>query len=405
MVEKYTIPNFKNLLPKSIQISTLNVEKSKYYNPEIEVKPSEDRFKNSFNKLLKGEYLVSRDYKILLFYLDEVERMYNFNRLYDSFYNRIDTFQSYRGFIRPIASYIYNYYDNIENIEKVYVLFRVIIEKLKYKDRYISIKTISKNNTKIKSFLYIIKSNFYNIETKSEIDDLLKKVFMSRNDKFYLKCMVKFIIKNYLDNKLIDEFIDIISRMDLATKKEVFVEILKIYSKKADINSYPVVWFDMISKYLGDPYGRINNKWSGIEDYLKETFRRWNNSKYLYEFFNKTVDGGDPERLKFWKQYIDSIYRIEYYEDLYNALVMEFENDVFIEFAEKGNALYIYKKDVRSIDDINKKINTDTITKKEKREYVKDRDLADTMHHRKEWQYRFEQQLRLLNYYKGGWRY
>lgn len=159
----------------------------------------------------------------------------------------------------------------------------------------------------------------------------------------------------------------------------------------------------MILKYLGEPYSQANTKWNGISENLKETFRRWNNSKHLYEFFSKTVSGGDQRRLDFWKQYIDSIYRIRYFAELDNALVMEFKNDVFVEFAKENNALYIYNKKVQNIDNITVNVNSGKLSKSEKIKYLKDRDLGDRLFHRGYWEDDFEKILKRLNYNKGGW--
>ena len=144
MIEKHMIPNFKNIRPTLIQISSERVKKSRYYAPDIESKPPKDRFKIAFDKLRRGDQLFSRDYKILLFYLNEVEQQYSFKKLYDSFNMKIDTFKSYRGFVRPMTSYIYNHYDRYENIRYIYKSLRFVTTKLKENNKYTIIK-INKN--------------------------------------------------------------------------------------------------------------------------------------------------------------------------------------------------------------------------------------------------------------------
>lgn len=404
MIDKYITPNFNNLKPMKIIRANENIKKSKYYNPEVELKPTKDRFNVAFNIFIKGEYLYSKHYKILLFYLNEIEEKNYFNKLYDSFMSRINGFKAYRGFVRPLTFYIYNNYNSNNNLNSVYDLLKIIAPKLKDKERYEVIKSIPSKNSACRGFLYDIKKQFYNVKDNNEIEEILKKVFMSRSDKFYLECMVRFIINNHLNKDLMIEFRAAINRMDLETKKEVFVGILEIYSKENDIDKYPDIWFDMILKYLGEPYSQANTKWNGISENLKETFRRWNNSKHLYEFFSKTVLGGDQRRLDFWKQYIDSIYRIRYFEDLDNALVMEFKNDVFIEFAQHGNALIIYDKKVQNIDNIVNTLSRWHASKAEKKRYLRSEDLRKgRLLHGADWEYKFEYELKRLNYDKGGW--
>ncbi|WP_282192697.1 EH signature domain-containing protein [Romboutsia ilealis] len=403
MIDKYITPNFNNLKPVKIIRANENIKKSKHYDPAVELKPTKDRFRYAFNLFIKGEYLYLKHYKVLLFYLNDIEQQNYFDKLYDSFILRINSFRAYRGFIRPLTSYIYNYYDSSNNIVSVYDLLRIIAPKLKDTEKYQIIKSIPTKNSLYKGFLYDIKKQFYNVKDSKEIEEILKKVFMTRSDKFYLECMVRFIINNHLNKNLMVEFRSAINRMELETKKEVFTGILEIYTKENDIDKYPDIWFDMILKYLGEPYSQANTKWNGISENLKETFRRWNNSKHLYEFFSKTVSGGDQRRLDFWKQYIDSIYRIRYFAELDNALVMEFKNDVFVEFAKENNALYIYNKKVQNIDNITVNVNSGKLSKSEKIKYLKDRDLGDRLFHRGYWEDDFEKILKRLNYNKGGW--
>ena len=401
MINKYNIPNFNDLKPKEIIMVNKKIQQSKYYNPDIESKTTEERFDKAFNMFKADEYLYSKHYKVLLFYLNEIEKQNYFDKLYNSFKSRINSFKSYKGFVRPLASYIYNYYNSSVNIDSVYYLLRIMVANLKDSERYDNIKAISLKNDIDKDFLCDIKYQFYNVKDDNEIDEILKKVFMSRSDKFYLECMVKFIINNHLNKDLIEEFKEAIGRMDLETKKEVFVGILEIYVDEKDIDKYPKVWFTMILEHLGEPYSQVNTKWNGIDDRLKEIFRLWNNNENIYNFFINEATDGDKQRLNFWKQYINSIYRIRYYPNLNKALVMEFKNHLFVEFAQHSNALYYYDKQVKNIDMIDayqsQRYGELSIN------YLKNKYLGSRKLHSGAWTFNFEQELRRLNYNKGGW--
>lgn len=350
MIDKYITPNFNNLKPVKIIRANENIKKSKHYDPAVELKPTKDRFRYAFNLFIKGEYLYSKHYKVLLFYLNDIEQQNYFDKLYDSFILRINSFRAYRGFIRPLTSYIYNYYDCSNNIVSVYDLLRIIAPKLKDSEKYQIIKSIPTKNSLYKGFLDDIKKQFYNVKESKEIEEILKKVFMTRNDKFYLECMVRFIVNNHLNKDLMIEFRAAINRMELEVKKEVFTGILEIYVKENDIDKYPKVWFTMILEHLGEPYSQSNTKWNGIDENLKEIFRLWNNNENIYNFFINEATDGDKRRLNFWREYINSIYRIRYYPNLNKALVMEFKNHLFVEFAQHSNALYYYDKSVKNID-------------------------------------------------------
>ena len=113
MIDKYITPNFNNLKPVKIIRANENIKKSKHYDPAVELKPTKDRFRHAFNLFINGEYLYSKHYKVLLFYLNDIEKQNYFDKLYDSFILRINSFRAYRGFIRPLTSYIYNYYDSV----------------------------------------------------------------------------------------------------------------------------------------------------------------------------------------------------------------------------------------------------------------------------------------------------
>ena len=401
MIDKYITPNFNNLKPVKIIRANENIKKSKHYDPAVELKPTKDRFRYAFNLFIKGEYLYSKHYKVLLFYLNDIEQQNYFDKLYDSFILRINSFRAYRGFIRPLTSYIYNYYDSSNNIVSVYDLLRIIAPKLKDSEKYQIIKSIPTKNSLYKGFLYDIKKQFYNVKESKEIEEILKKVFMTRNDKFYLECMVRFIVNNHLNKDLMIEFRAAINRMELETKKEVFTGILEIYAKESDIEKYPKVWFTMILEHLGEPYSQSNTKWNGIDENLKEIFRLWNNNENIYNFFINEATDGDKRRLNFWREYINSIYRIRYYPNLNKALVMEFKNHLFVEFAQHSNALYYYDKSVKNIDMID--ANQSQIWGNLSIYYLKDKDLGSRMMHSGDWTYKFEKELKRLNYNKGGW--
>lgn len=401
MIDKYITPNFNNLKPVKIIRANENIKKSKHYDPAVELKPTKDRFRYAFNLFIKGEYLYSKHYKVLLFYLNDIEQQNYFDKLYDSFILRINSFRAYRGFIRPLTSYIYNYYDSSNNIVSVYDLLRIIAPKLKDSEKYQIIKSIPTKNSLYKGFLYDIKKQFYNVKESKEIEEILKKVFMTRNDKFYLECMVRFIVNNHLNKDLMIEFRAAINRMELETKKEVFTGILEIYAKENDIEKYPKVWFTMILEHLGEPYSQSNTKWNGVDENLKEIFRLWNNNENIYNFFINEATDGDKRRLNFWREYINSIYRIRYYPNLNKALVMEFKNHLFVEFAQHSNALYYYDKSVKNIDmiDANQSQRWGNLSIY----YLKDKDLGSRMMHSGDWTYKFEKELKRLNYNKGGW--
>lgn len=401
MAKEFILPIYKSLKPKDIGKAVEVVKRSRFYNPDLEVKPSEDKYRNAISKFIKGEQLFSKDYKILMYYLDSVEKRGYFNDFYKSFSEELGNIKSPRKFVKPMLSYIYNNYHKENNTNRIYEDLYKSKEKIKGKERFKHIYFLLNNLNVCNKYLENIERQFHRIDESKEIDELLKKYFISKTDEFYNKCMLVFIVNNHLNIEFRPQFESIFNTMNQDMRIELLKRILEIYVNEKDIDKYPNFWFDKVLNVLKDPYDSSNTRWNGISEECKESFRRWNNSRYLYEFFENTVVGGDRERLTFWKGYIDNIYRIRHLPDLNDALVMEFKNEVFIEFARKGNALYSYKKSVFSLDYINKKIS---LGQRISIFDLKDRDIVyKRLLHGRDWKYKFEHELKVLGYNKGTW--
>ena len=95
-MSKYILPDFKKLNPYKINIVNNKIKSSKLYNPEVEIKPGRDIYLRSLSKLVQNQDLMSRDYKILIFYLDDIEKRGMFNKLINSFLNDLFKFPSHR---------------------------------------------------------------------------------------------------------------------------------------------------------------------------------------------------------------------------------------------------------------------------------------------------------------------
>lgn len=397
-MSQYILPDFNKLKPKRIENLNKRIKSSRLYNPEIEFKPPRNVYLNSLNKLVTNQILLSKDYKTLLFYLNDLEIKGYFSKFYNKFSQYIKSDKNHRRFLRPLLYYIYEYYDTSIYLQDVYKNLCVVGTKLNNKEKYKSIKYKVDLNKDVKMFLSSVRREFYNCKTYNDMEETMKKVFMRKTDKFYLVCMVKFIIENHRNELFYREFFNVLKLMSLDLKKEVFIGILESYLGEDDINKYPDVWFKLILENLDEPYNPTNTKWKGIRKELKEVFRKWNNSTQLYNFFTNITGYVDEERLEFWKGYIGNIYRIKYFENLENALVMEFKNHVFIEFAKHGNASYIYTKKVKSIDDI---IMNSQLYKSASD--LKDPRKGSKMIHSGLWQLKFKDVIEDLGYRKSRW--
>lgn len=402
MSREYIKPRFKSIKPDSILKSIVEVQKSKYYNPNfvLDNRPTEDKFKAVYKKFENNEELTTKEYKILAYYLEVINKHGKFNIYFKNFNVNFNRFVGYRGFVRPLLSFIYNYDLRSTSCKTAYEAVKKVIDKVKEKEKFKYVHTTVNGNSNLSGYTNDIRQQFKQSKTLEEIELLLKRYFIKNTDKFYFYCMVDYIARNHRNEALFGRYRDTVNNMPLELQQQVFKEILEHYVDNYDIDSYPDRWFDLILKLLKEPYSASNTRWNYISDKCKEVFRRWNNNKYLYDFFSNTVEGGDKERLDFWKKYIDSIYRIMYFKNTNDALIMQFKDHVFAEFAQRNNALYVYDKKVYSIDHLEKIANTRSIIMDD----LKDKNLAlKRMNHRPGWQSIFEIDIKRLGYKPGRW--
>lgn len=402
MIE-YSMIKFERFKPYNMEKSISKIKKMKYYNEDIEIKPDVSRYKNSYKKLYLNQPLLKRDYKILLYYLDDIIE-YSYDReykiLYQKFDNDIDKFTNCKSFIRPLSMYIFNKFDNLES-KNIFRLLKKVINNTKEREKTKFIKLFFSDISDVNQFYKKVKLQFDYVKDTNDIDELLKNLFMSKEDKFFLNCIVKFIIENHFDKKLRKEFVGIVDRMDLKLKKEVYTGIILYYKDTFDVDKYDKKWFEKIREDLGKPYESRNIKWSGMPVEAKEIFRRWYNNQNLYEFFLKISSTGDRRRLNYWKQYIDCIYDIQYFEEVDNALVMEFKNHTLVEFAKNGNACFVYDRKIRNIDKLKLDLQRKIYSKSQKTRYLKRTDLCyKRLVHRSGWEYDFDSELNRLGYEK-----
>lgn len=406
MSDGYIHPRFNIIVPNNIIKSIKKIEELEAYKEDIEFNknPPEDSFKKCYKKLLENKKLTTKEFKVLSFYINEIIRDNNFEKYYFSISNKINDFKTYRGFIRPFLSYIYNFYDeNIDKdkINKIYKLLKICLEKLKFKQKYEVIYNYNKEFSYALDYLNKTSIKINEFNNIIDIEEIANKLFIKSTDKYYLELMIGYIIKNHKHTNYFENLKKIVLLMNLKQKKQVFRGIINCYLNDKNIENYPKKWFVLIGEELGDPYKRNNYKWDNLDEEYKETYRRWRNGNELYEFFSKIAAETDGKRFNFWKEYIDCIYRIKYYREIQDALIMEFKNHVFVEFAQNGNALYVYKKEHYNIDYIE-----DTINKTGGNIKINDLKRFDLkelkLNHSGNWQYRFQSELLSRGYKIDG---
>ena len=177
MSREYIKPRFKSIKPYSILKSISEIEKSKYYNPHfiLDNEPSEDKFKITYRKFENNEELTTKEYKILAYYLHVINKHGNLNIYFNSFNSNFNRFVGYRGFVRPLLSFIYNYELRSIACKTTYEAVKKVINKLKDKEKFKNVVELTK---KIDGKLTDLNVKFDN--AKKVIDYFYNEPYSSR---------------------------------------------------------------------------------------------------------------------------------------------------------------------------------------------------------------------------------
>ena len=147
----------------------------------------------------------------------------------------------------------------------------------------------------------------------------------------------------------------------------------------------------------------ILKNWKNFSDSQRDKFRTWVTKGKLDDFFKRKINA--PERYSFWEKYLLSIKNAIYFEDLNQAIILELDNHVVIEYGKIGNAAYVYSKDDISIKAI-KFLENSSDSKSSKLMRLKNIKnpiplqigITSGWNHSGEWQYKFQDKLYKLGY-------
>lgn len=82
------------------------------------------------------------------------------------------------------------------------------------------------------------------------------------------------------------------------------------------------------------------DRWSRHDERTQKLARRYKVGRHLDRFFSELH--GDPDRLAYWRRWIDQIDDAAIYERIH-AFSMEIGDHVVVEFGQVGNAAYVYR--------------------------------------------------------------
>ena len=235
--------------------------------------------------------------------------------------------------------------DNIDLKKEESEIAQIYQEYINSKKDYIlflydeTIKAIK--NNKLKETL----EKFYISEEREVFSHIMEKVLL--DIVYYAK-----LEKTYIEQILADFFDRVKHEVRIESFKRILNYYVEEYEEDEDISICSRVIMEKIHKYLKDPHKNSPKwQWGDFSEAQIEIMRIWLVSADLEKYFS--IEVNDKVRLQFWRRYIKYIKEVRYFERLKQAIVMLTDEHIFIEFGEKGNAAYCYKKDYISFSEIN----------------------------------------------------
>ncbi|ATV67889.1 EH signature domain-containing protein [Fusobacterium pseudoperiodonticum] len=235
--------------------------------------------------------------------------------------------------------------DNIDLKKEESEIAQIYQEYINSKKDYIlflydeTIKAIK--NNKLKETL----EKFYISEEREVFSYIMEKVLL--DIVYYVK-----LEKTYIEQILADFFDRVKHEVRIESFKRILNYYVEEYEEDEDISICSRVIMEKIHEYLKDPHKNSPKwQWGDFSEAQIEIMRIWLVSADLEKYFS--IEVNDKVRLQFWRRYIKYIKEVRYFERLKQAIVMLTDEHIFIEFGEKGNAAYCYKKDYISFSEIN----------------------------------------------------
>ncbi|ATV59873.1 EH signature domain-containing protein [Fusobacterium pseudoperiodonticum] len=278
--------------------------------------------------------------------------------------------------------------DNIDLKKEESEIAQIYQEYINSKKDYIlflydeTIKAIK--NNKLKETL----EKFYISEEREVFSHIMEKVLL--DIVYYAK-----LEKTYIEQILADFFDRVKHEVRIESFKRILNYYVEEYEEDEDISICSRVIMEKIHEYLKDPHKNSPKwQWGDFSEAQIEIMRIWLVSADLEKYFS--IEVNDKVRLQFWRRYIKYIKEVRYFERLKQAIVMLTDEHIFIEFGEKGNAAYCYKKDYISFSEINNLSTNFRLKNRASAEFF--------MSHSGNWEVKLKSTLYRLGYSVKVWR-
>ena len=238
----------------------------------------------------------------------------------------------------------------------------------------------------------------------NRLKETLEKFYISEEREVFLYIMEKVLLdivyyvkleKTYIEQILADFFDRVKHEVRIESFKRILNYYVEEYEEDEDISICSRVIMEKIHEYLKDPHKNSPKwQWGDFSEAQIEIMRIWLVSADLEKYFS--IEVNDKVRLQFWRRYIKYIKEVRYFERLKQAIVMLTDEHIFIEFGEKGNAAYCYKKDYISFSEINNLSTNFRLKNRASAEFF--------MSHSGNWEVKLKSTLYRLGYSVKVWR-
>ena len=238
----------------------------------------------------------------------------------------------------------------------------------------------------------------------NRLKETLEKFYISEEREVFLSIMEKVLLdivyyvkleKTYIEQILADFFDRVKHEVRIESFKRILNYYVEEYKEDEDISICSRVIMEKIHEYLKDPHKNSPKwQWGDFSEAQIEIMRIWLVSADLEKYFS--IEVNDKVRLQFWRRYIKYIKEVRYFERLKQAIVMLTDEHIFIEFGEKGNAAYCYKKDYISFSEINNLSTNFRLKNRASAEFF--------MSHSGNWEVKLKSTLYRLGYSVKVWR-
>lgn len=355
--------NFKKFYP--VNLEKIKDEINNFWNQTLKEVRDEKIFE-LVEKILKNKTLKVDEIIILLFNIKKVHDYlirknveladFIMNIKFDLSEKKVKRKECMMDIYQAIVSYFNE--NDVELALNLFVDENINFEKEDESEIIQVYQEYSKSKKDYTLFLYdetvkAIKNN--------KLKDTLDRLFISEEREVFLDIMNKVLFdivyfvkleKDYINKILADFFDRVTHEVRIESFKKVLNYYVEEYEKIDDISVCSRAIMEKIHEYLKAPHKNSPKwQWGDFSEAQIEIMRIWLVSADLEKYFS--IEVNDKVRLQFWRRYIKYIKEVRYFERLKQAIVMLTDEHIFIEFGEKGNAAYCYKKDYISFSEIN----------------------------------------------------